>query len=229
MRIVKYFLSLFFPNYCLGGCGNTLEMPDEQLCVHCFSQLTLTHFSKHSPNNIEQLFWGKVRVERATSLFYFSKESRIQQIIHQLKYKGRNDIGFLLGRLLGKDLIDSPDFDSIDLVIPVPLHKSKKNKRGYNQSEEIAKGVIDELKIPLDTKSLKRISFTKTQTRKKRFERWENVKDVFSVQDSGSLEGKHILLIDDVCTTGATLIACAEQLLTIKDVKISIATVAFAS
>jgi len=228
MTIVKHFLSLFFPNYCLGGCGNTLENPNEQLCIHCFSQFSHTSFSQISPNKMEQLFWGKVQIENAAALFYFKKESRIQQVIHQLKYKGRKDIGFLLGRLMGKDLIESPYFKSIDYIIPVPLHKAKQNKRGYNQSEEIAKGISEEMKIPLNTKTLKRISFTNTQTRKKRFERWENVKDVFVVENPQNAENKHILLVDDVCTTGSTLISCIEELSSIKNIKISVATLAFA-
>ena len=225
--IIKYFLSLFFPNYCL-GCGNTLETPDESLCIYCLAQFPETDFQKESPNAMEQLFLGKVDIEHAAALYYFSKGSRIQSVIHNLKYKGKKDVGFLLGRLLGKELKESPYFQSIDYILPVPLHKKKKNKRGYNQSEEIAKGVSEGMNIPLNTKSLLRGRFTKTQTRKKRFERWENVKDVFFVQQTSKLENKHILLIDDVVTTGSSLISCVEKLLTIEGVKVSVATIAIA-
>ena len=173
-------------------------------------------------------FWGKLQVENTTALFFFTKGSRIQRVIHQLKYKGRKDIGFWLGQLLGKDLLESPYFQEIDYIIPVPLHKKKKDKRGYNQSEIIAKGVSEKMEIPVNVRVLIRNNFTKTQTLKKRFERWENVKDVFSIQNAHLLEGSHILLIDDVCTTASTLISCIEQLSSIKDVKISVATVAFA-
>lgn len=177
---------------------------------------------------MEQLFWGKVEIEHAAALYHFSKSSRLQQVIHQLKYKGRKDIGFTLGKLLGKELSQSSLYQNIDIIIPVPLYKKKKNKRGYNQSEEIAKGVSEEMNVPLNTSILIRKAFTTTQTRKKRFERWENVKEVFTIQNLSTLKNKHILLIDDVCTTGSTLVACAEQLSTIDNVRISVATVAYA-
>jgi ComF family protein len=139
-----------------------------------------------------------------------------------MKYNGKKEIGHFLGKIYGKDLVNSPFFHDVEVIVPVPLHKKRKWKRGYNQSEYIAMGLSESMRIPLDTKSLIRETASETQTKKSRFRRWENVKEIFAVRDFSSLQNKHILLVDDVITTGATIEACARELLKIQGVKISV-------
>lgn len=179
-------------------------------------------------NPVFRKMYGRVPVENATSLFYFDKGNRVQHLMHQLKYRGKTEIGWYLGKLLGNDLHNAEAYQSIDTVIPVPLHVKKFRKRGYNQSEFFARGIAEAMKIDLTTDVLERAENTDTQTGKNRFERWENVKDAFRLRDKVSLKGKHILLVDDVMTTGATLEACALVLMQTPQIRISIATIAFA-
>ena len=188
-----------------------------------------TNFHKVRGNMIEKSFWGRFPIEYATSYFFFLKNSDFQHLLHALKYKGRHDIGEYLGKRFGSELIRQPEFNHFDAIIPVPLHRDKLKKRGYNQSEMIAKGLSKSMRIPVDTKSLTRTSFTETQTKKSRIERWENVKSVFTASPDSNLNGKHVLIVDDVMTTGATIEGCAQALLYQNPtVKISVATLAFA-
>jgi ComF family protein len=152
----------------------------------------------------------------------------VQHLIHSLKYKGSRETGVYLGKLLGTDLQKSELFSSVELVIPVPLHPKKQHKRGFNQSERIGEGIGRAMKIPLLNDRLIRIIHTSTQTKKTRESRWDNVKNAFSVQETSDLENKHILLVDDVLTTGATLESCSRQLLKIPGVRVSVATLAYA-
>ena len=222
------FTGLLYPELCC-ACNSNLVNQETVLCTRCEYELPRTHFHKVMGNPVEQTFWGRVVIERATSFFFFLKGSRYRKLLHQLKYKGRKDIGIELGRLFGKDLSSEPAFTEIDLIIPVPLHPRKERIRGYNQSEMIAIGLAHFLPGKVDTQSLYRKTFTETQTKKSRFERWENVGEVFGVREPEKLDGKHILLVDDVLTTGATLEACASVLHAATNVKISIATLAYAS
>jgi ComF family protein len=188
-----------------------------------------THYHNHLDNPVEKIFWGRVKIERATSFFLFVKGSPYQNMLHQLKYKGRQDLGIYLGELFGRDLTEQESFRHFDLIIPVPLHPDKEKKRGYNQSRLIAQGISNILKVPVDTEVLNRKTFTQTQTKKSRYERWENVEDVFEIQTDKNIAGKHILLVDDVLTTGATLEGCSQTLLKASDVKISVVTLAYAT
>jgi ComF family protein len=190
--------------------------------------LPVTDFHLHADNPVSQLFWGRVPVHHAASYFYFHKGSRVQHLIHQLKYKGREDIGVYIGRQYGRLLQDSPLFGDVSAIIPVPLHPKKLRKRGYNQSEAFARGLARSMVANVDVYSLIRKEVTDTQTRKSRFKRWENVSEVFDLPDPSSLEGKHVLLVDDVVTTGATLESCIQTLLKPANVKVSIATIACA-
>jgi ComF family protein len=190
--------------------------------------LPVSNFHWHPGNKVEQLFWGRVHIENATAFFAFNKGSNYQHLIHFIKYKGLKELGFETGRRFGISLLESIRFSSVDVIVPVPLHPKKQKLRGYNQSEWIAKGISASMKKPVSIDNLKRNLHTSTQTRKNRFERWENVENIFEVTRPDEFAGKHILLIDDVVTTGSTLESCAFQLLQIENVKVSIATLAFA-
>jgi ComF family protein len=174
---------------------------------------------------VARLFWGRVSVINATSFMYFTKDSRYRQILHELKYRGQHHIGIEMGRLFGLELKDTP-FASADLIHPVPLHIDKFRTRGYNQSELIASGIAQILNIPVESNLIVREVETATQTKKARYERWENVKDTFRIMDPVPLYNKHILLVDDVITTGATIEACAEALLSVRGVALSVASLA---
>ncbi len=221
-------LSLFSPPTCC-ACGTALVRGEQMMCTHCLMKLPKTNFHKVRDNMIEKSFWGRIRIERATSFFFFMKGSNFQHILHSLKYKGRSDIGVYLGKRFGNELVTQPDFRHFDRIIPVPLHADKLKKRGYNQSEMIAHGMSKAMGIPVDNKTLVRLTFTETQTKKNRIERWENVKSVFSANPAVNLMDQHVLLVDDVLTTGATIEGCAQALLDKNPtVKISVATLAYA-
>ncbi|HPE76150.1 MAG TPA: phosphoribosyltransferase family protein [Draconibacterium sp.] len=220
-------LELIFPTLCV-TCGTRLVIQERFLCIDCWHDLPVSNFHLHSGNKVEQLFWGRVKIEFATAYFSFNKGSNYQHLIHFIKYKGMKELGFETGRRFGISLLESTDFCTVDYVVPVPLHPKKEKKRGYNQSEWIAKGISEAMKIPVSIGNLKRNLHTSTQTRKNRFERWENVENIFESTRPEEFQGKHILLVDDVVTTGSTLESCALQLLQIENVKVSIATLAFA-
>lgn len=221
------FLNLFFPNQCQ-ACGKPLIRNENIICLSCLYKLPRTNFERHENNPISRIFWGRANIHSATSFLFFNKGGNVQKLIHQLKYKGNTETGKYLGVLFGNDLNKSSLFNSIDLIIPVPLHKKKLHKRGFNQSDVIAEGIGQAMHIPAYIDTLHRIEYTDTQTKKSRYKRWENVKGKFGLVDSEELESKHILLIDDVLTTGATLEACAQTLLEIPQTKVSVATLAYA-
>jgi ComF family protein len=221
------FMALFFPRLC-AGCQATLVRGEEVICLGCQVDLPKTGFEKVADNPVAQLFWGKADIQLATAFCGFDKGGIMQHFMHLLKYKGSKEVGEMLGKLLGIELNRSSPFLEIDLIIPVPLHPKREHKRGYNQSTEIGKGLSAAMNKPLMTGNLIRNHYSETQTNKGRFERWENVKELFSVKNPESLEGKHILLIDDVVTTGSTLEACANVLLKVQGVRVSIATLAYA-
>lgn len=220
-------LELIFPSLCL-SCGERLISQEKYLCHNCWYDLPVTNFHTNNENKVAQLFWGRVEIANATSFFSYKKGSNYQQLIHFTKYKGLKELGFETGRKFGFALSESEAYCSVDFIVPVPLHPKKEQKRGYNQSEWIAKGVGESLQKPVSTSNLFRLIHTSTQTRKNRFERWQNVDGIFGINSPDEFAGKHILLVDDVVTTGSTLEACAFQLLKLPDTKVSIATLAFA-
>jgi ComF family protein len=165
-------------------------------------------------------------IEKAAAFSYYTKGSRIRKLVHNLKYNGVREIGHEMGRIYANSLRSSGFFDDIDLIVPVPLHPSKQRRRGFNQSEYISSGISEVAGLPVDLKSLKRISVSDTQTRRSRYERWMNVEGIFDVADAQALRGKHILLVDDVITTGSTIESCATELLKIEDVKVSVVALA---
>ncbi len=218
-------LELVYPRIC-SGCGNPLLEFEETLCLQCISKLPKTNFHLSEENAVLQLFEGRFPVTRATAFLFFRKHSLVQQLIYQLKYKGAKETGEKLGKLFGENLKGSRFINDIDILMPVPLHPAKQQVRGYNQSEVIGKGMESSLNIPLVTENLVRKVFTNSQTRKSMFERWKNVSGVFAVKHPGTLSGKHILLIDDVITTGSTLEGCMLALKEVPDVRISVAVLA---
>jgi ComF family protein len=226
--LVKSTVHLLYPHICT-GCGSDLLDEDNLLCLKCIHDLPHTNFANLVNNPVEKYFWGRLPLQAAYSQFYFSKEFLIQHLIHQLKYKGDTKIGFYLGELMGKTLLKSDRFKDVDALIPLPLYADKEHKRGYNQAAVICNGMSSVMNVPVYNKYVIRQHATETQTRKHRTERWENVKDSFKVPKADKLVGKHLLLVDDVVTTGATLEACGSIILQTADIKLSIATLAYAA
>jgi ComF family protein len=219
-------LNLFYPELCI-ACGRKLVDQERWLCIECIGDLPRTKFHSDPENKVAGLFWGRVKVENATSWLFFRKGSRYQKLVHCMKYKGMQEVGEELGRLFALELADSP-FRYADLVVPVPLHAKKLRQRGYNQSEWIAFGIASGLEKPLSTNNLIRVMHNPSQTRKNRYERWQNVEGIFSVSRPEELMNKHVLLVDDVVTTGSTLEASVAALLGSGAGKVSIATLACA-
>lgn len=220
-------LSLLFPEYCR-HCGQALNQHEQFLCRPCLSRLPATHFENNPVNPVVQSFWGRVPVDYATSLYHFRKGEVLQNLLHQLKYRNQPEVGQLLGRISAQRLIRCRDFPQPDCLIPVPLHPLKEKQRGYNQSLLIARGMAEVLQLPIMDQVLIRRHYKPSQTRKTRYERWENVKDAFALSPAHP-DYTHLMLVDDVLTTGATLEACCRTLNQIPGAKISIVTVGFAS
>ena len=219
------FFNLIFPKLCC-ACNISLLKNEKTLCVNCIVSLPKTNFHLDKENPVNKVFWGRVQIEMATSFYLFSKKSRVQELLHRLKYKGVKEVGFVVGKLLGYDLATSIHFKGIDFVVPVPLHENKLKKRGYNQSEWIAKGVAEAMNVPIGIETLFRKEDSQTQTKKSKYKRWENVGEIFGISNS-YLDGKNVLLIDDVVTTGATIEACAQVLIK-QNCKVFVATIAYA-
>ncbi len=218
-----------FPITCL-ACGSRLEPLEYLVCSNCQKALPKTNFLAELENPVSELFYGRVYLQKAASLYYFHKSSTLQQLLHVLKYQIKPKLGILLGKMVGKELLNYPDWLNFDYLIPIPLHLDKQKLRGYNQSEEIAKGMSSKIFIPVCNDLIYRKVFTETQTRKNKLERWENMQEVFSVvENKDKFTAKHFLLIDDVLTTGATLESAANTLFQIPEVKVSVFTLAVAS
>lgn len=225
--LLNSFLYLFYPEFCL-SCGAGLVSGEKVICTQCELNLPRTRFHDDHNNLVSQLFWGRIELHAATSFLFFRRKGIVQKLMHQFKYKGEKEIGFYLGKLFGQELQRSKYFNDVDCIVPIPLHPDKQKKRGYNQSEVIGQGMSQALSIPVNEEILTRTIYTDTQTKKSRFERWSNVSKVFSVDQSSGCNYNHILLVDDVVTTGATMEACAQALKQALDIKVSIATLAVA-
>jgi len=222
------FIQLFAPKIC-PLCGSLLHEKSFSICFVCTNNLPFTqlHLQPYD-NNLVKIFWGRVQIESATSYVFFQKGLKSQKILHLLKYKNKPEIGIEIGKKYGAILKNAHPFNMVDFIIPVPLHKKKLKKRGYNQSEMFAKGLSESMNIPIDTHSLQRIEFTETQTKKSRLLRWENVKEKFSLVHSEQIANKHVVIVDDVITTGATIESCIQELSKAENVKISIIAIACA-
>ena len=228
LKFLNHLINLFYPSVC-SACGNLLMQNEETVCLSCRYLLPKTLYEQNQDNPLAQMFHGQIGFNAVTAEFFFSKTGKVQHLLHQLKYEGNKDAGFFLGQQLGESIKNAEPFQGIDFLVPIPLHPKKEHLRGYNQSYVIAQGVEDKTKIPIIKDCLYRKVFTSTQTKKSREERWDNVKDIFDVKNQELLENKHVLIIDDVLTTGATLMAAGNTLSKIQDIKISVATAACAS
>ncbi|MFN8250701.1 MAG: ComF family protein [Ferruginibacter sp.] len=220
-------LHLFYPHVCT-GCGSDILDKENLLCLSCTENLPTTSFALQAGNPVEKAFWGRIPVTAAHSQYYFAKESLIQHLIHQLKYKNNKETGIYLGELTGKTLGESNRFNNIDMLVPLPLFPDKERVRGYNQAAVICEGIAHTMQVPVNYGNVGRKRYTETQTRKHRDERWQNVEGSFIVKDPAALKGKNILLVDDVITTGATLEACGSILLECGVAGLFIATLAYA-
>ena len=221
------FVELFYPRLCV-GCGRKLFQDEHFLCVECLSSLPLAQVHESEDNFVEQHLYGRPYIESATTLMVYGKETVPQKIIHEIKYHGAKELAQSMGRMLGRQM-KGGRFSSVDMIVPVPLHPKRLKWRGYNQSEWIAKGLSEELGVPVRSNLVERVVETSTQTNKNAEERWSNVKGIFALRQEVSTEGlkdHHLLIVDDVITTGSTLMACAAAFSHVDNVKISAASLA---
>lgn len=202
---------------------------EEEVCNYCILNLPKANYLNSIHNPLEQVFYGRLNLACASSYYVFSKKGGVQKLLHAIKYKGNKDLAFMIGKWFANDINQNELIKTIDYVIPVPLHPDKFKQRGYNQSEEFAKGLAFGLGIDVNTNVLTRLSNTGTQTRKSKFERWENVGEEFSILNEQELVNKHVAIVDDVITTGATIEACGLQLQKIQGLKLSVLSIAFAA
>ncbi|MDR1680666.1 MAG: ComF family protein [Prevotellaceae bacterium] len=227
MSILRHLWRLIYPKLC-EACDEQLGVHERIICSSCLYHLPRTGYWNEPGNPIEQLFWERVQVEHACALFFFKQGNRYRRLLYKLKYEGHREIGIRLGELLGEELKKAPSYQAIEVIVPVPLHPKKQYQRGYNQSELIAEGIAKVTGWKVNTTALSRRINTDTQIRKSQWERLGNVSNAFHLNSPDAMKDKHILLIDDVLTTGATLEACAVELQKATGCKINIAVIAFA-
>ncbi len=221
------FLDFISPRQCV-VCGERLAPTERSLCSVCVLHLPRTTYQFTPENNpMAQLFWHLTPVERAAALLFYEPHSEMARLVYDMKYHDRPDIGEDMGRLMANEMQFARYFDGIDILLPVPLSRKRMRQRGYNQSEQLAIGISDITHLPVVTKALRRKHFVKSQTQLSRHERQENVDDMFELRDGSLLQDKHILLVDDICTTGATLMACIEVLKDIPGIHLSVLTLGF--
>ena len=221
MRWINDLKELLFPRYCK-VCRRRLMHSEQHLCINCLLDLPRTHYERDPNNLLMQHLMEWPEVIRATAYFNYYKEGKYSSLIHHLKYYDHPEVGTYLGRLAATELKAGEFFDGIDLIVPVPLSKKKQRQRGYNQCDYIARGISEITGIAMCTDSIERSVNTDTQTAKGRIERWKNTEGIFRITNAEVLKDKHILLLDDVATTGATLHACISTLLTVPGVRISV-------
>jgi competence protein ComFC len=226
MKILNDFFRIFYPDLC-ANCENQLEKNENTICTFCRHDLPLTNFTNYSENKIAKTFYGRIIIEKANTLLFYRKEGITKKLIHELKYKGNEEIGSFFGNWLGEILKQNNEFSDINLIVPVPLHPKKLKQRGYNQVSKFGEKLSYHLNKPFLENVLLRTSTSKTQTFKARFERFNNNDTKFQSNNTSSFKNKHILLIDDVITTGATIESCAKELQKTEGVKISILTMAY--
>ncbi len=224
--MLKNLLKLIFPSLCF-GCNELLLLNEEIICSSCRHDLPLTHHHLNQNNDTTKKFYGIINIEFGASMLYFHKKGIVQKLIHNLKYKGREEIGELLGEWYGKEIKNHELIKSIDFIIPVPLHSKRLKERGYNQVDRFCNALSKETDIPYKKELLIRTKYNKTQTKKSKNERQDNVQNIFDVVFNENDYGKHFLLVDDVITSGATLELCAKALLKIPNSKVSIITIAY--
>lgn len=216
------FAKLFFPKICI-GCTQPLNAAEDTICIDCLIKLPRTNYHRLDTNPVFNKFRGRIQIDSASAFLYFARGNSARALLHHLKYNARQDIGRRLGALYAKDLMND-GYSPPDVIIPLPLHPSKERIRGFNQCNSIAEGLNKHMGAEIGSDFVKRISNNSTQTKKGRFERWENVERIFAVPNPEKISGKHILLIDDVVTTGSTMEACGHTILEAKPAKLSFLT-----
>jgi ComF family protein len=223
-KYLRDFSHLVFPFNCY-GCNAALDEDELPICKDCLDHFPRTYYWRQQENSVEELFWGKIKFVRACSYLFFTKGGIVQELMHQLKYNSKQEVGHLLGKYFAQDL--SPEwYSDIDVVVPGPLHKDKLKKRGYNQCDSIASSMALGMNKSFQLNAIERVRANESQTRKGRYERWINVNELFTVSQPQYLAGKHVLLVDDVVTTGSTLEACANAILSLPNTSVSLATIA---
>lgn len=227
MALINDFMSLIYPRLC-EACGVNLFGHEKHLCNLCKVNLRRSNYHLSENNPISHLFAGRIPIKQASSFLLFEKNGKVQNILHSIKYNGNKELAFLMGILYAEELTRDTAFTEITAIIPIPLHTAKLKQRGFNQSEYFASGLSKGLSKPIHTSSLLRVKESSTQTSKRKFERWENVEGIFELVKQEELKGQHVLLVDDVITTGATLESAWTSLKAVDDLSISIASIAFA-
>ena len=220
-------LDFFFPRYCT-TCRCRLSLQEEYLCISCLSDLPRVRLSSWTDNDITRIFWGLVPIEKGGSYFLYTRHSPYSHILFDLKYHNRPDIGRYMGRIMAETFKSKGFFDGIDLIIPIPLSRKKERQRGYNQSLFLSQGIADSTGLPIDTTSVIRTVSNPSQTHLDEWQRRENVRNIFTVKHPENLEGRHILLVDDVITTGSTMLSCAETITRACPVRLSVISLAWA-
>ncbi len=223
--LLRDFVSLVFPHYCL-ACEASLVKGETMICTRCMLQMPQTNYHLDGNNPLKNRLSGRIPLNHAMAMFKFSKSGRVQAVLHALKYRNEPTLGVMLGNVYGDRMMSANLANAFDLIIPVPLHVSRKRKRGYNQSAKFAEGLSEKLGIDSSDDLVERKIKTATQTRKTKLNRWQNVMEVFHVKDSAAIESKNILLVDDVVTTGATLEACGNDIIRSGCASLSIACIA---
>lgn len=218
-------LNLFFPKVCY-ACFNLLQDNEDTICINCRHELPITNFHFNNNDSVKKVLYGRSKIENGTSLLRFEKKGPVQKLMHGLKYKGHENIGYTLGNWLGGELKTIKDYQNIDIVVPVPLHKKKLRKRGYNQVTMFGEQLALSLNAKYIDDALIKVTNNQSQTKKGRLSRLKSNNELFTLNNITAIENKHILLVDDIITTGATLEACISILNQAKNIKISIATMA---
>lgn len=225
LNIANNIKNLLFPEICL-SCNNFLISGEKTICTACRHEIPLTNYSKCKDNPTEKIFFGRIKVENASSFVWYRKNSIVQQIIHNLKYKGHQEIGTFFGNWFGSELNDSLFYKNIDIVLPVPMHLKKLKKRKYNQVTEFGKCIANQLNASFNDDILIQEIETATQTKKNRESRWEEKSKAYKISNGANIENKHLLLVDDVITTGSTIEACIKTLKNYQNCKVSVVTIA---
>lgn len=226
MNIINDLLNLIYPQICI-LCCRPLAKNEQHICLHCILRLPKTRYWNDKENKAASLFWGRIKTEWVIPFLHYIKKGEVKKLIHEIKYYNNKDLGIYLGHLFGLELINHP-ISKADIILPIPIHRKKLFIRGYNQSDLIAEGLSKVLNIPIEKEILIRTKHTESQTQKSRYDRWLNVQDNFKINSPVNIEDKHIILVDDVLTTGATLESCGNELIKYTNCKISFLTLAVA-
>jgi len=228
LEYIRSLANLIYPNFCL-LCESSLLKNEHCICTICETKLPYTNYHKTIDNPIEKKLWGRVPIQKASSLLFFEKGLEVQKLISNLKYKKREDVGEKLAEIYARELLKvKSEFLKIDLIVPIPLHYKKQKRRGYNQCDKFTKVLSEKLNISHSFDTIERVTDTISQTGKSRINRWENVSEIFKIAKPENIQNKHILIVDDVITTGATLEALANKILKIEGTKVSVLLMASA-